>query len=233
MKPLTFVLIAVIVIMLILLIGHQKSLHWQDDQYEVASYPIDAMLEPKQVAIEEEEVVREMSYKGEDYKIVISPLYYYEISGKVVSVRKWRKWEESDFPIWKEIFPIDFGLVWGKLTDEKYAQYVKFSHRPASRFLHWRYKFPTEGPSLSEEYMSKHFSNNHLSPANETIKYALHKVKKGDLVRIEGWLMEMDLYKSGQKISSARSSTTREDVWGGACESIYVKKIQINDKIYE
>ena len=233
MKLLTYILILVIITILALLIIHQRSTNLPEGSYTITSDPIDVMSEPNQFPVNEEKFELEISQKGKDYRVVITPMFYYDVSGKVVSVRKWKGWEESDCPVWKEIFPIDFGIAWGKMAVEEYAQYLKFFHTPASRFLHWRYKFPPEGPSLDLKYMIKHFSNNHLSTSNETIRAVLHSVRKGDLVRIEGWLIKLDLYEDGRNMFSARSSTTRDDKWGGACESIYVKKIQINDRIFE
>lgn len=232
MKSLTYLLIFGIIAIFAVLIIHQRSMNLPEDSYTIATDPVDVVSEPNQSPADEEKFELEISQKGKDYRVVISPMFYYDISCKVVSVRKWRGWEESDCPVWKEIFPLDFGIAWGKMAVEEYAQYLKFFHTPASRFLHWRYKFPPEGPSLDLKYMIEHFSNNHLSPSNETIRAALHSVRKGDLVRIEGWLIKLDLYENGKKMFSARSSTTRDDKWGGACESIYVNKIQINDKIF-
>ncbi len=208
-------------------------LHREYEDFQITSIPVDVSREPLQTEAREEGVVWEINHKGDHYKVVITPLYEYDISGKVVSVRKWRSWEESGCPVWKEVFPLDFALTWGKVAEEKYARYIKFYHTPASRFVHWKYNFPAQGPSLSQRYLESHISNNHLCPANETIRYALKKVKKGDRVRIEGWLMYMELFKDNQKLFSARSSTTRKDTWGGACESIYVKRIQIQERIYE
>jgi hypothetical protein len=49
----------------------------------------------------------------------------------------------------------------------------------------------------------------------------LHEVEPGQRVRIDGWLVQVDA-KDGWHW---RSSTTREDTGGGACEVVYVCSI--------
>lgn len=203
------------------------------NNYQIASGFIDVSQEPLQKEVKEEEFIRYYYLKGEKYKIVVLPLYVYDISAKVVGVRKWRDWEEQDCPILKEIFPVDIGLVWGKVAEGKYSKYIKFYHTPASRFLHWKYKFPSGAESLNQRYIAQHFSNNHIFPANDTLKWVIKRIKKGDWVKIEGYLIQMNIYKDGNKFYTISSSSSRQDAWGGACELIYVKRIRINNRIYE
>ena len=50
---------------------------------------------------------------------------------------------------------------------------------------------------------------------------ALHRVGRGDRIRIDGWLIEADAPDGWRW----RSSLTREDVGDGACEIVYVCSI--------
>ena len=76
-------------------------------------------------------------------------------------------------------------------------------------------------------------SNNHIFPANDTLKWVIKKIKKGDRVKIEGYLIQINIYKDGKEFYTINSSSSRKDNCGGACESIYVKKIRVNNRIYE
>jgi hypothetical protein len=58
----------------------------------------------------------------------------------------------------------------------------------------------------------------HMIPANDTVAQALADVRKHDHVRIDGWLVEADAPDGWRW----RSSTTRDDTGGGACEVVYV-----------
>ena len=203
------------------------------NNYQIASGFIDVSQEPLQKKVKEKEFIRHYHLKGKKYKIVVLPLCFYDISAKVVGVRKWRDWEEQDCPIHKEIFPVDIGLIWGKVAEGKHSRYIKFYHTPASRFLHCKCKFPSGMDNLSQRYIAQHFSNNHIFPANDTLKWVIKRIKKGDWVKIEGYLIQMSIYKDGKKFYVMRSSFSRKDTCGGACESIYVKRIRVNNRIYE
>lgn len=58
----------------------------------------------------------------------------------------------------------------------------------------------------------------HMIPGNDRIAQALAGVRKGERVRIDGWLVEANA-RDGWRW---RSSTSRTDTGGGACEVVYV-----------
>ena len=58
----------------------------------------------------------------------------------------------------------------------------------------------------------------HMVPANATVAADLARVGEGDRVRVDGWLVQLDR-PGGWRW---RSSLTREDSGGGACELVYV-----------
>ncbi|MDR9777767.1 hypothetical protein RJJ65_35115, partial [Rhizobium hidalgonense] len=64
-------------------------------------------------------------------------------------------------------------------------------------------------------------SNIHIIPANPRIAAALKRVKQGDLVQLNGDLVEVDDH--GWKWTS---SLSRNDVGDGACELLRVQSIQ-------
>ncbi len=59
------------------------------------------------------------------------------------------------------------------------------------------------------------------------------KVKKSDLVRIEGFLVNVTGVDAKNRVINWKTSTTREDTGNGACEIIYVSKLRLNNNIYE
>ena len=61
-------------------------------------------------------------------------------------------------------------------------------------------------------------ANMHMIPATDDVAAALAGVRKGDRVRIDGWLVEAHAADGWRW----RSSTRRDDSGGGACEVVYV-----------
>jgi hypothetical protein len=61
----------------------------------------------------------------------------------------------------------------------------------------------------------------HMIPADAATAKELGRVRIGDKVRIDGWLVEADAPDGWRW----RSSLTREDSGGGACEVVYVCSI--------
>ena len=69
-------------------------------------------------------------------------------------------------------------------------------------------------------------SNMHIIPANPEIAKAIKKVKRGDLVRMQGELVEVR-----DKNLVWKSSLTPTDTGDGACEVFRVSSIQWIEKV--
>jgi len=152
--------------------------------------------------------------------IVLSAKAKYTIDGHLVSKKRYYR------GFMNELSPYDFALAWGELP--KHLNQIKF--KQTSRFCLFRLK---KNATIQAGYVQDHMSNNHLIPASKNIKKALRKAKKGDLIRIEGHLVDVQGSKNGRMISSWNTSVSRDDKGNGACEIIYVKSLRINDTIYE
>ncbi len=81
-------------------------------------------------------------------------------------------------------------------------------------------------PVNNPDYVSTHCSNNHLIPADNAIKRKIKRLKKGDHVRIQGYLVNVDAENSAGKVYLWDTSVSRDDSGDGACEIIYVTNIQ-------
>ena len=75
-------------------------------------------------------------------------------------------------------------------------------------------------------------ANTHLIPASDNIRKAMRFARKGDTVKLDGYLVNVEALKDGTIKSTWHSSTSREDKGNGACEILYVKNLQIGDRIY-
>jgi hypothetical protein len=66
----------------------------------------------------------------------------------------------------------------------------------------------------------------HMIPADARVAHALKRVRTGDVIVIDGMLVEAD--KPGGW--RWRSSMTRTDTGAGACELVYVQDLRIEPR---
>ena len=73
-----------------------------------------------------------------------------------------------------------------------------------------------------------------MIPANPNVMGGLLTIKKNDVVKIDGYLV--DIYDGKGNIiartSLSRSDTNASSRGYGACEDMYVKSVQVGTKIY-
>lgn len=140
-----------------------------------------------------------------------------------------------------DICLIDLGLAWGDLVSnkEKLYKYWKFrSYKTLGmgRRLEWQGKYPSDDGIMSIEYVSSHVAHTHIIPANSNVMSALLKIKKNDLIKLDGYLVDILDAETKQiiaKTSLSRTDTDSTSRGYGACEDMYVERVQINDKVYE
>lgn len=109
--------------------------------------------------------------------------------------------------------PLDLALAWGRMRDDQVLSQLDISQ--SGRF--YRYRWSGE-PPLPPDELVRSSANMHLIPADASVRAALDGIDADDLVRIDGWLVQVRASDGWQW----RSSLTREDAGAGACELIYV-----------
>jgi hypothetical protein len=154
-------------------------------------------------------------------QIQLLPLAKYEITAKIQSKHRYiNGWSAK-------ISPYDLALAWGKLVDKQMDKHIKYSQ--TSRFYLYRYKAETP---YTQNYISEHSANTHIIPANKNIRKALFWVRKKQMVKMEGYLVNVSGNYKGYSVGW-NSSTVRTDTGNGACEIMYVKRLHYKYKIYE
>ena len=181
-----------------------------------------------------------MKVNGEKYKYVIQPQAEYSLSGLVVAKNNnfwFRDVMRSEFD---DVFLIDLGIAWGELASKpkelhKHWKFKSTKTLGQARQLQWRAKPPYNNTYWDLNYVSSHVSHTHIIPANANVMGALLKVKKNDIVKIDGYLV--DIYngkgKTLGKSSLSRTDTDATSRGYGACEEMYAKQVQIGNKIYK
>lgn len=153
-------------------------------------------------------------------KVFLTPLAKYDISGILVSKRAYR------LGLMNRLSPWDYAIGWGYI--EQMLPWLKFNHY--GRFISFKYK---PGSLIDGQYVQSHISNNHLIPANKNIRRALRLGKKGMPVRLEGYLVNLQVQRGSRIVATWNSSTTREDRGHGACELFYVTRIRLGNEVFE
>ena len=117
--------------------------------------------------------------------------------------------------------PIDYAVSWGLFAQPEIARTIAVNQY--DRYLNW--KMP-KVPVPVEQAMQM-VSNMHIVPASPEIAEQIKQVKRGDLVRLQGELVEI---KDQDLVW--RSSLTPTDIGDGACEVFRVNSIQWIEKIH-
>lgn len=139
-------------------------------------------------------------------KIVLKPLAHYEVSGTVVG----KHYNSIFFFKGNEKHQLyTLGLVWGKISDQSTLnEYFRISTSSNGGYS-WNAKYNVP---YSTDYISSHINNFRIIPANNNVMAAMLKLKDGSKVKIEGEVLQF---------------------YAGRIYSVYVKKVQIGNNVYE
>jgi hypothetical protein len=140
---------------------------------------------------------------------LITPVARFEVEARVLGTERYRHGREAD------LSPMDLALGWGPMSDQTVVDELDISQ--GARFYFWKAKrLP-----ISRGDIIRHSSNMHLIPANDTVREALMKVRRGEIVRFRGYLVNVRASDGWRW----RTSTRRDDTGNGACELIWVEEL--------
>jgi hypothetical protein len=145
----------------------------------------------------------------------ITPRAAYDVAARVGATERYRSGASG------ALIPWDFVLTWGAATRE--PAWSRVSYLQTGRFYAWRCD-----DTLDPSYVASHTANTHLIPANGRVASALAHVRRGDVVRLEGDLVDVD----GPGGFVWRTSLSRTDTGPGACETLYVRAVTIGLRRY-
>lgn len=137
----------------------------------------------------------------------LTPLAGFSVEARVLSREDYRSGRESD------LSPTDLALGWARMTED--AVIGALDIRQSSRW--YRYEW-SDQPPLPPSEIVRSSANMHMIPGGDSVAQALAGVRKGERVRIDGWLVEANAGDGWRW----RSSTRRDDTGAGACEVVYV-----------
>ncbi len=138
----------------------------------------------------------------------ILPLARFQIEARVLSRERYR------FDRGASLSPVDLALGWGPMSDQAVLDHIDISQ--GGRFYRWR----ADRLPIPRREIIEHSANMHMIPADDLVEKDLLRVREGEVVHIQGYLVKATSEKGVWK-----SSLTRKDSGNGACELIWVEEV--------
>ena len=145
-------------------------------------------------------------------KYSIRPLADFKLKARVLSYKHYSSDKEA------ELSPVDLALGWGPMSKNEVLAKIDISQR--NRWYFWR----TDNFPIPRNEIESNSANMHIIPANDSVASILKNVVRGQVVSLEGHLVECT-----QEDWRWKSSLTRNDTGSGACEIIFVKEIEVSN----
>lgn len=172
---------------------------------------------PKRIYVEDEpeqHYVSDFLWINKDkYQLGLTDKIF--IRGMVLSTRQYTDDNRSD------ISPLDVVVGWKKMSDPSVIS--KIYIKQSERFYLWKVdEFP-----IPRDEIERFSTNLHIVPDNELLKKKLSGLKAGDIVSLEGYLVDVKDDENQVWITSR----VRDDSGDGACEILLLKNFSIIDRL--
>lgn len=118
---------------------------------------------------------------------------------------------------WAEVVPLDVALAWGPVANPGVLTELSLHLKRRYVSVRWSHPLP-----LSEQDVMRHLSNHHLIPSTPAVMTDLEMIRPGDLVTLDGLLVDLD-----GPAGRMATSLSRTDVGNGACEVVYVERVEV------
>lgn len=114
------------------------------------------------------------------------------------------------------LVPTDLALGWGRMSDSAVLARIDISQ--SGRFYYWHAR---ELPIPARE-IEVSSANMHLIPADDGVRDAIERVRPGQVIHLEGFLVDARRPDGWHW----NTSMTRTDTGDGACELVYVEDLE-------
>jgi hypothetical protein len=137
----------------------------------------------------------------------LRPLAGFSVDARILSRRNYKSGFES------RLSPTDLALGWKRMSEPALVSQIKIRQRDRQYQISGN-----TSPPLPVQDMLRSSANMQIIPATNAVARALALARKGDHVRIDGWLVDAYLPPSRQPW---QSSTSRTDTGSGSSEVVY------------
>jgi hypothetical protein len=152
-----------------------------------------------------------MEFSRFDHRLVARAEF--DITARVIERMRYRA---DDFA---RLSPVDFAMGWGEMSDTATLEQMRCSQ--SNRFYGCSWK---SAEVIDPKKFTTLSANMHMIPASADVEDALLRVRKGQVVSIRGYLVDVIAPNGGMW----RTSLTRDDSGPGACEIIWVTGVSIS-----
>lgn len=149
-------------------------------------------------------------YSGGDYTITV--MAEFDMDGKVLSKERYRMGRFAD------LVPYDLALGWKEMSDEAVLRDMDITQH--GRWYYWQ---SNEKTKLTNTEIGHRSSNMHMSPVGSEVRKTMDRVRRGDIINLSGKLINITTKDGG----IWKTSLSRKDGGGGACEIVLVEKLII------
>jgi hypothetical protein len=146
---------------------------------------------------------------------VLSPRASFRIRARVLSREDYHLGDEAG------LSPMDLALGWGVMSDQAVLDRIRITQ--GGRWYFTRYELPAPIP---DGQIIRHSGNMHVIPANDWVRDRIRDVRRGDVLQLRGFLVDVDRSDGFRW----RTSLTREDSGGGSCEIFYLEQIFVEPR---
>ena len=170
--------------------------------------------QPPGVLVGGEPVQRDVQaapFRVRDY--TLTPRARFRAEARVLAGERYHFAREAD------LMPRDLALGWGVMSDSSVIEQLAISQ--SDRFYFWKSR-SSALPAQVEQIIASS-ANMHLIPASDSVARAIDRARVGQVIELEGMLVDVALPKGG----NLRTSLTRTDSGAGACEIVYVESFVI------
>lgn len=119
-----------------------------------------------------------------------------------------------------DIAPVDLAVGWGPMSDTRVVDALELSQM--GRFFYWKPKRPDTFP-IPAAMLVTNAAQMHLIPATPALEKQMKKLRPGQLVTIDGYLVDV----RGPGGFAWNTSRTRTDTGNGACEIVWVDALAV------
>lgn len=147
-----------------------------------------------------------INYKG----LRLTPKAHLQLEARVLSIRNYF------FDKYSQLIPTDVVFGWGPMSDERNLNSLMV--RQSDRSFYWE----MAKPPIKQREMWRHAANMHLIGPTQEIRDKISSLRRGHVVKIDGYLVNA---KSEEW--SMKTSLSREDIGDNSSELIWINSLSI------
>ena len=140
----------------------------------------------------------------------LTPLAHFSLDARVLHRHTYHYDQQS------ALAPVDLAVGWGRMSDQAILDQLEISQSRRFFFYEW-----TRQPPLEPNEIVCHATNIHLIPSSEPLAGLCKSLRTGELIHLDGLLVEA----TGPGIGTWRSSLRRTDSGNGACELLWLEEL--------